>query len=225
VNNKVLMLLPSRSRSEKIEHCIDAWRATKEQSDLLVLLDDDDPELDRYQRHSDVLYHVGPRIRMCPTVNQAVKDYPNYKYYGFIGDDHLFRTDGWDKKFISIIENKGNGWGIAYGDDLLQGEGLATHCVMSKNIIDSIGYMAIPGLVHLYMDNFWMTLGTSIARLFYEPSVIVEHMHFTAGKSAADALYVEVNSHDMYVSDELTFNNWKENDLESDVSKIKSNMQ
>jgi hypothetical protein len=219
------MLLPSRSRSEKIEACIDAWRSTREQSDLLVLLDEDDPELNNYKRHSDVLYNIGPRIRMCPTVNQAVVDYPNYKYYGFIGDDHLFRTNGWDKKFISIIEDEGNGWGIVYGDDLLKGKELATHCVISKNILDAIGYMAIPGLIHLYMDNFWMSIGSGIDRLFYKSDVIIEHMHFTAGKSQEDALYTEVNSNDLFVSDKLVFNNWQQNHAQSDISKIKEAMK
>lgn len=218
------MLLPSRSRSEKIESCIDAWRTTSKQSDLLVLLDDDDPDLDNYKRHDDVLYSIGPRIRMCPTVNRAVKDYPNYKYYGFIGDDHLFRTDGWDEKLISIIENKGNGWGIAYGNDLLKGEALATHCVMSGNILNAIGYMAIPGLIHLYMDDFWMALGSGINSLFYESDVIIEHMHFTIGKSEQDLVYTEANSSDVNSNDYFVFHNWYNNIMESDLFKIKEAM-
>jgi hypothetical protein len=219
------MLLPSRSRAKKIEDCIDAWRATHKQSDLLVLLDDDDPELKQYKRHDDVMYDVGSRIRMCPTVNRAILDHPEYKYYGFIGDDHLFRTDGWDQKLISAIENKGNGWGIAYGNDLLQGARLATHCVMSKNILDVVGYMAIPGLTHLYMDDFWMNLGANIDRLFYEPEVIIEHMHFSIGKSEEDPIYTEVNSYDMNSHDKLVFDHWKNNDMLLDVYKVKEAMK
>ena len=219
------MLLPSRSRAEKIEPCIEAWRQTHKQSDLLVLLDDDDPELKKYKRHDDVMYDVGQRIRMCPTVNRAILDYPNYKYYGFIGDDHIFRTDAWDQKLISAIENKGDGWGIAYGNDLLQGARLATHCVMSKNILDAVGYMAIPGLTHLYMDDFWMNLGANIDRLFYEPEVIIEHMHYSIGKSEEDALYTEVNSYDMNSHDKVVFDYWKNNDMLRDVYKVKEAMK
>lgn len=215
------MLLPSRGRSKKIEECIDAWRKTSKQSDLLVLLDDDDPELDEYIRYADVLYDVGARIKMCPTVNRAIQDHPEYKYYGFIGDDHIFRTDGWDKKMIKVIEDRGTGWGIVYGDDKLQGARLATHCVMSGNILDTLGYMAIPGLIHLYMDDFWMHIGANIDKLFYEPNIIIEHMHYSNGKSEEDAQYAEVNSSMVNMNDKMVFDYWKRNDMVTDVYKLR----
>ena len=214
-----LLLWPSRGRPHRIEPAIDAWRANSTDCDLLVCLDDDDPTLDEYQRHPDVRYRVGPRIRMCPTVNAAATENADqYRYIGFIGDDHLIRTPGWDRLLIESIGD----WGIAYGDDKLQGAGLATHCMLSSNIVSAVGYMAIPGLTHLYMDNFWMDLGHAIPGfLTYRPDVIVEHMHPTAGKSEGDDGYAEVNPPAMFSADRAVHEKWlRGGGLERDVDLI-----
>jgi len=220
----LLMIVPSRGRPEKIEACIDAWLNTRENSDLLVCLDEDDPELNNYYHHRQVKYDVGERIRLCPTVNRAVKDHPGYKYYGFIGDDHLFRTIGWDTKMMDEIESHG-GWGIAYGDDLLKGRSLATHCVMSANIPKALGYMAIPGLQHMYMDDFWMEIGNNLGILYYLPDVVVEHMHFSNGKSEKDEIYKESNDSSIPGDDFRVFEVWKESQMDTDLEKIRNAMR
>lgn len=218
-----VLLLPTRGRPDRIEAAIDGWRSNSTRTDLLVCLDNDDPTLDQYQRHPDVQYRVGPRLRMCPTVNAAASEVADrYKYIGFIGDDHLIRTLGWDELLIQSIGD----WGIAYGDDRLQGQGLATHCMLSSNIVGTLGYMAIPGLTHLYMDNFWMDLGHAIPGfLTYRPDVIVEHMHPTAGKSASDDGYAEVNAPEMFSADRRVHEQWRSGGgLERDVDLILSAM-
>jgi len=91
------------------------------------------------------------------------------------------------------------GYGLAYGNDLFQGKNLATAVMMSTNIIRSFGFMAPPKLVHLFMDNFWMLLGMDLDAIWYFDDVIIEHLHFLAGKSQVDAGYIENNSNDMKV--------------------------
>lgn len=219
---RVALILPTRGRPKKVEESIDGWRGYSTMTDLWVFLDDDDPEVEAYERHPDVNYVVWPRRRMCPTVNHAaVMLATQYRYLGFMGDDHVPRTPDWDAKLAEACGE----WGIAYGDDKLQGENLATHCVQTSNIVSTVGYMALPGTVHLYMDNFWMVLGSECGFLHYLPDVVVEHMHFVNGKSEQDDRYAEVNASSVYSHDGAVFNRWLTNGTAADdIAKIKAAM-
>jgi hypothetical protein len=227
MKDKILIICPSRSRPQKAYEVIDAWQKTRSGlSDLVFYVDDDDTTLNDYptSKDPDMFVHIGPRMGITGSTNQAIIDYPDYRFYGFIGDDHRFRTEAWDHKFIETINEKGNGWGIAYGDDLLMHERLPTQAVISKNIIDAMGFMVYPELKHLYIDNFWMEIGRGIERFFYVPEVIIEHMHYTMGKSPQDALYREVNSLESNERDSKTFIDFMANVKDIYVNKIKAAM-
>lgn len=221
----ILLILPTRERPFKVEDSITSWRNTTQgRSDLMICLDKDDPTLKHYIKHEDVLYRIGDRLRVCPTVNKVVEENPDYKYYMFMGDDHVIRTKNWEDLAINQIEENG-GWGIVYGDDKFQGEKLATAAIISGNIPRTLGYLAIPETTHLYMDNFWMEIGRGINKLFYIPEIIIEHMHFEAGKSVKDPQYAEVNSPEMYSHDGQIFGKWKDTQMAQDVVKLQQAMQ
>ena len=80
--------------------------------------------------------------------------------------------------------------------------------------------MAPPKLIHLFMDNFWKVFGQVLGCLDYKADVIVEHMHFMAGKSASDAQYLEVNSSDVSNHDALAFKEYAETQLKDDAIKV-----
>jgi len=222
--DKILMICPSRTRPQKAYEVIDTFEKTASgKSKLLFYVDDDDETVKDYPKptNPDIIVHVGPRHGITGSVNQTVTNYPNYRFYGFIGDDHRFRTAAWDQKFIETIDGKGNGWGIAYGDDLLMHEKLPTEVVISKNIIDAMGCMVYPELKHLYIDNFWMQIGIGIDRFFYIPEIIIEHMHYTMGKSPQDALYREVNSLESNERDQKVFVDFMANLKDIYINKVK----
>lgn len=221
--NKILILLPTRERLKNTQEAIESWLNTRTlgRSELVLGLDNDDPNLERYKnelKHYPVYFSIGDRIRMCPTVNRLVREYPQYKYYCFIGDDNRFRTKGWDQAMIDKLEKAGGG--VAYGDDKLQGETLASAFVISKNLITLQGYLAYPKLVHMCVDNQVMILARTFEKLFYMPEIVIEHMHFTAGKSEKDALYASVNNTAVVTQDQKYLEEWRKNEL----PKIKANV-
>lgn len=222
--DEILMICPSRSRPHKAYEVIDTFEKTNSgRAKLFFYLDDDDPTAKDYPkpRNPNTMLHIGPRYGITGSVNQAVMNYPNYRFYGFIGDDHRFRTADWDKVFIETIDSKGGGWGIAYGDDLLMHAALPTAVVISKNIIDAMGFMVYPELKHLYIDNFWKEIGIGIERLFYIPEVIIEHMHYVAGKAPKDALYSQVNSSESQQRDGKVFTDFMANVKDIYINKIR----
>ena len=218
------MIVPSRGRPQNIAVLLDAWRDTASGSSrLLIAVDDDDPELDHYQkldiRAGDVELVVGPRMRMGPTLNTlAVARAGQHFAVGFMGDDHRPRTVGWDVRFVEALEELGTG--IVYGDDLLQREALPTAVVMTSDIIRALGYMAPPGLIHMYLDNAWLALGKQTGRIRYLPDVVVEHMHPFAGKAPMDAGYAEVNASRVYAHDQSVFAEWLARGLPAAVEAV-----
>jgi len=212
-----LVILPTRSRPDSAAETVALLKENSVISDICVAIDEDQSEL--YPRIDGVIYEVNPRLRMNGTLNLVANKYADkYETIYFLGDDHKPRTHGWDESLYEPI--KARGYGLAYGNDLLQKQNLATAVMMSTNIIRAIGYMAPPKLVHLYMDNFWMNLGQALQCINYKGDVIVEHMHYMAGKAAADEQYLDVNSDEMYKKDKETYIEYVQTDLKHDLEKL-----
>lgn len=215
--NSNLVILPTRSRPDSAERCIKALKEHSVISDFCIAIDDDQADL--YPRLDGVTYEVNPRLRMNGTLNLVANKYADkYETIFFLGDDHLVQTPNWDEYLSKAIAHKG--YGLAYGNDLLQRHQLATAVMMSTNIIRAVGYMAPPKLVHLYMDNYWMILGQRLGTLWYFDNVIVEHLHPVAGKVAWDEQYREANSDEVANKDRMELHRYMEEDFAGELEKI-----
>jgi hypothetical protein len=163
---------------------------------------------------------IAARMGMNGTLNHwANWMAPDYDYICFMGDDHLPITAGWDTKLCEAI---GKEVGIAYGNDLLQGENLPTAVVMSSRIIRCLGFMSPPALKHLFLDNFWLAMGKALGNANYCPDVILEHLHYINGKAAHDERYAAVNNAEMHNADEAIFAEYMANDFANDVENVKA---
>ena len=190
MKNKILVIVPSRSagsgRERNVERFIQHWMLfTEGLSDICVSLDEDDEHY--YDRYQGVIYTVNPNERLVPKLNRAAKRFADeYKYIAFFGDDHVIKSS-WEFEMITYFEK--HGVGIAYGNDLLQGERLPTAVCMTSNIIKTLGYMIPTSLLHMYADNFWVDLGKTAECIQYFPDIIWEHLHPDNGKAVRDAQY------------------------------------
>ena len=215
--NTNLAVIPSRGRPDNVERAVAALKEHSKISDICVAIDDD--EADLYPRIDGVIYEVNPRLRMNGTLNLVANKYADkYKTIYFLGDDHMVRTTGWDELLYAPIKERT--YGLAYGDDKFQGEGLATAVMMSTNIIKILGFMSPPVLIHLYMDNFWMTMGHALDAINYVPAAVIEHMHYLNGKAEQDQGYIDVNSSEVYTADRAAFEQYAINHLKDDVIKV-----
>ena len=215
--NSNLVILPTRSRPDSAERCINALKEHSVMSDFVIAIDDDQADL--YPRLDGVTYEVNPRLRMNGTLNLVANKYADkYETIFFLGDDHLVQTPNWDEYLSKAIAHKG--YGLAYGNDLLQKQNLATAVMMSTNIIRAVGYMAPPKLVHLYMDNYWMILGQRLGTLWYFDNVIIEHLHPVAGKTSWDEQYREANSDEVANKDRMELHRYMEEDFATELEKI-----
>ena len=217
--NKILIICPSRNRPQNMVEVVNSWIDVSHptNSQLCFALDDDNEN--QYPRIYGVKYEINPRIRMCPTLNKVANDYSNeYKYIGFIGDDHRFRTPNWDSTVVRHLDELGPN-GIVYGNDLLQGELLPTAVFLNSNIVRRLGYMVPPTLVHMYADNFWRDLGNELGTITYLPDVVVEHCHWANGKAEHDIHYDEVD--EFTQPDQVNYTFYKATKFQEDVRKLR----
>ena len=216
MSKRLLLIVPSRKRPSACDELLSAFKETAQDADIIFGLDDDD----KSKYSPEVLKHavINPRLRMGGTLNHIARENKDsYDFLAFMGDDHRPRTKAWDKILCDAIGDKP---GISYGDDLLQGASLPTAITMSAEIVRRIGYMVPPCLIHLYMDNFWRDFGGMIGNLQYRADVVIEHMHYLAGKAINDLQYQEVNASHVYAKDGLAYEEYQRTQMETDVNLV-----
>lgn len=213
----MIVLVPSRTRPGNIARLVQAWSDTGATAALRVLVDDDDPTLGEYPSWVT----VGPRQRIGPLLNEhALRLVDEVDVIGFMGDDHVPRTPGWDAQIL----RHSSPWSVVYGNDLFQGERIPTAVFMGTSLIRQLGYFNPPGCDHLYLDNAWKLCGEALGTLRYLPEVVIEHVHYMAGKATEDALYREVNAGSMYEHDKWAFRHWQTDRAPADLQRVREAM-
>ena len=219
---RLAVIIPSRGRPQAMAEMLEAFEATcRADTRIICRVDDDDPELEGYRNCGITPLFVGPRIGLGASINEMAKSsWDRFEALGFMGDDHRPRTVGWDERVLSAIEKD---WrSVVYGDDLLQGRNLATQVFMSSELVRRLGYFNPPGIRHMYLDNFWMTLGVNLASLTFLEDVVIEHMHPLAGKAEWDQGYRDVNASERYEADKRAFDAYLRTELVNDLMKLAS---
>jgi hypothetical protein len=212
MSKRTLLIVPTRKRPRACDELLDAFKATAHSADILFGIDDDDKS--EYSQAVLDRASINPRLRMGGTLNLLAEKHANdYEFIAFMGDDHRPRTAGWDQMLADSI---GERPGVAYGNDLLQGANLPTAVLLSAEIVRRIGYMVPPSLVHMYMDNFWKEFGEKIGNLVYLDNVVIEHLHYLAGKAINDLQYQEVNNPAVYEKDRIAYEDYKKTQMEAD---------
>ncbi|MHB1782745.1 MAG: hypothetical protein ACYCTE_08645 [Acidimicrobiales bacterium] len=188
---RLLMIVPSRGRPAHLDRLVATWCSTTSgDADLVVALDDDDPQLYRYNAHRVAMVSVGPRQSFIAWTNEiAVGHADRYDFVGSMGDDHLPRTPGWDKLVCEALDELGTG--VAYGDDLAGTPALPSAAAVTSNIVASLGYLLPPVLEHHGSELYFRSLGEDLGRSRFLREVVLEHVHYSSGKSSIDHTYLE----------------------------------
>lgn len=213
-----MFCFPTRSRPHNHRRFIKAYRETEATHPCWVRLDDDDPKLAEYD---DIalpdgwLKTVGPRLpnRCNGAVEEMYRLFPTESVYGLMADDLIPRTQYWDRR---LIEAAGNNR-LAYADDGFQHETVATHPVIGGDLVRTIGWLAIPGVLHSFVDTALHTIAFRTGRLVYLPDVLVEHMHPLANKAPVDEVH---RYQETYVHDSTVFYRWQGKELRPIVERI-----
>jgi hypothetical protein len=232
MTSEMLLIVPTRGRPFAANDLIMTLHETcRAQTTVLFGVDSDDESLPAYLDVFSTYRKMGlrvehaefaPRLGLVGTLNfialEAAHRSESPFAVAFMGDDHRPRTVGWDAAYIHALELMGTG--IVYGNDLLQGGNLPTQVAITTDIIRALEYMVPPALQHMYADNFWRDLGSTVGCLQYLSDVIVEHMHPLAGKGEPDEHYDRVNG--LMGQDGEAYARYRESgDFNADVEIVK----
>jgi hypothetical protein len=222
----LVVIVPTRERPDAARELVHAFADTCAADTFLAFaVDEDDPARAEYEalvdgRSTGIV--LTPSRTMVEALNQAavpIAATTGAFAVGFMGDDHRPRTVGWDQAYLDALREMGTG--IVYGDDRAQGRSLPTQCAMTADIVQALGFMALPTLRHLYVDNFWRDLGRAAGCLRYLPGVVVEHVHPFAGKAEMDAGYERVNAPEVYSADRAAYAAYQSGPMHGDVAKVR----
>lgn len=218
MNRKIMILVPTRERPENCKRLWDSICETTWNAEVRFCMDSDDPKHVEYERLlPDETLMVGQPARLGPWLNAASSLFvEDYDIIGFLGDDVISKTMGWD----DIVRSRFMKNSIMYPNDGWQGEGLPTSVFMDSELIKKLGYMVYPGFTHLYIDNHWKLLGETLGSLHYIEGIDMEHLHPYANKAEMDRVYEDANSAAMYSNDSMVFGYWQAQVLPEDVARV-----
>ncbi len=225
--NPICVMLPSRGRPEKLKECLDSFLQTGTGlADIFVLLDSDDPALPGYGYlggiGGNVTLMIGPPARVGPKLNWFWGLMPWYESYLLMGDDVRSETTGWDEKLLTALREKLGGWGLTYGTDYW-GEMHANHPLISGNILKAIGYYALEGLEHAYLDTVLFSLCKTLGKTFYCPEVSFPHLHHVKGLSVRDETYIRAEE-TLKPGQDISTKWHKRGGLDRDLAKVREAM-
>lgn len=183
----LLVAVPSRGRPASIARLAQAMKDTCTADTVLAVgLDDDDEG--QYPRLPGVEYEVRSGLRRVTawTNELAVPRAGQYRAVGSLGDDNVPRTPGWDTAILKALESTP----FAFGNDLYPRDpgSMSCHIFMRSEVVQALGYAGAPSISHMYVDVGWFAWGTACG-ITYLDDVVIEHMHYSVGKSGPDEVY------------------------------------
>jgi predicted O-methyltransferase YrrM len=239
MRDRLAVLVPTRGRPQNIAKVISAWDFTNgwDDADLILIADSDDPEIEGYRTiveefdrgvPDDVASPLQlvempvwqPMVHKLNSVAIGLALSRKYFALGFAGDDHLPRTIGWSKRYLTVLGELKTG--MVYGDDGYQGSKLSTEWAVTADAVRELGRMVPADVEHMYCDNAILELFTEAGAVRHLPEVRIEHMHPHAGKASSDDQYRRVGHRDQFKKDRLGYDIWRREQMESDIDAVRS---
>ena len=233
------VLVPSRGRPDNLARLIaEVHRTARGRTHVLAGVDQDDPRLKDYIKlrrtvmapgdfiyTSDKTFHGDDgksmlRMNLVEWTNHlAHLAKGKYRFYASLGDDMVPRTPGWDVKLMGAIEEDFGGTGISYPWDGVRDD-IPEAYVISADLVETLGWVMQPSLLHFYNDNVWADIGHGAGCIRQLRGVVVEHLNAGMGRAQADQTAREAGKG--IPGDQAAYNAWCTTRRASDVQIVKN---
>ena len=215
----MIVLCPSRGRPDSAHQVQQTFRDTSTGDTVLqFIVDEDDETRFRYPMNTTLIKPQDGGMGLA--LNEGLKNFlGGFWMYGFVGDDHRFRTNGWDTTMMSANIQKP---GIYYAFDGVRAD-LPTNWFVDGAIVESLGWLSLPSCKHFYLDDAWRELGNQCGCLYYMGDITIEHLHYSYGKSKMDPTYERNLSNWQGGEDQRQYEDWRWGDgFRTDADLIRS---
>lgn len=221
--DKIAIILPVRNnksyRADRLKICLESWKdKTEGLSDMHIIIDEDEVDDFKYLfENKEYNVYVAPtQITLMQKINMfAVDIADSYRFMAFVGDDIIFKTP-WESEFISYLSSVPAGLAYCNTNDAQRGR-LATHPVITTNMIKAVGFYGCPAVHHNFFDNFWMQVCLDLGYIGYNDAIIWDHSRFGW---TPDSIYNKVM--DLLEPDSERFRQYMETSYKEDLQKIKN---
>jgi len=179
---------PTFGRPDRLEELARSWVKCQRQTRLYVRLWTGDPMYLEYKKRKwpkQLVFYDSDAKGCGEALNDFFQRHPDEPWYGWVADDIVLRTPGG----CELLQGLAEPFFIAYPNDCVQRHRIPTHYCIGGDLVREVGWLALPGLEHGFIDNVWGTLGRSSGLLRYEPRVIFQHKHFLTGQADYDEVY------------------------------------
>lgn len=203
-------LLSTRGRPEACQEVLDACEATGMTSRGLVYVDETFDEYEGLRLPSNWRIHRSRKWgSIAASMNYCLKRYPNATQYGWLADDNIPQTHGWDK----ALEAAAGDWCISCARDLwfseLQwvyptgGPCFTSGLCWGAKLISAAGWWPLPGVYQGGIDGAWNDISGFLGLTRYLPDVIIEHRNWQTKKREWDETDNSVKHGLTYIATDL----------------------
>ena len=223
MKEKILWVCPSRKRPDRLERLIISWKAASEElSDLLVAIDTDDRSYDLLiKKYPEIIWEINDPVHgsfLRLTNAMALKYVDHYKFIGFMEDDVVFETPGYESKFINKLTELGN-TGIVHAMDGVDKSKFVSLPVVNSFIVKQLGWFAPPCLKSLWADNFWRDMANNLQTYFKFEDIMIRHHHYKYAGTKRDEISVIVDNN-MKI-DKVAYYEYIKTNFDLDMKKLK----
>lgn len=224
MKDKILWICPSRGRPQRLERMLASWKkASTGSSVMLVAIDTDDNSYDRLiPNYPEVIWEKNDPIFgsfLKLTNAMAFKYLDKYGYIGFMEDDVVFETPGYEDRFIQKLKELGE-TGIVHALDGFEKKHLVSLPVFHSSMIKKLGWVAPPEFKSLWVDNLWRDMAEFLKTYYKFEDVMIRHHHYTKDKTIEKDQISEIVDAN-YGDDRQAYINYKNNNFLNDMAKLK----
>jgi hypothetical protein len=206
-----MWVVPTYGRPDRCQDLLDSITAVGCATPGLVVVDGDGSEAYRSLRLPNgwqIERLLDKRRGLLATLNHVFETHRDEPWYGFLNDDFIVHTPGWDRTLIAAAGSRG----MANSNDGWQGnKRMCGALVFGGELLRALGWWAPPGLWHCFADDIWEAIGREVNNWKYCGNVLVEHRHHLNGRAANDATYAvgyakfadDEKVHDAFVAKDL----------------------
>ena len=151
----------------------------------------------------------------------------DYDAVCLLNDDHEIKTDNWDTKLLSKLDGTNF---VTCQDNWMSPRKAAGATVWSMELLKAVGFPIYPpGMIHLFIDDLWESIGKGSGCWDIDHSVVVEHHNQLKTPGQRDSTFNKVYgtgpdlaSHPLWKNDEKIYQEFTKNDYIAVRQKIRA---
>ena len=165
----IAVVCPTRDRVQGAIALAKSVRETATKAKVVFYIDEDQRDMYRplVEECPESVFHYGPKIGPVASDNVLAETYREFSVYGVGIDDALFTTPGWDDYLLDQVNAFPGRIGVVSANHW-ENPTFVNFAYVSREWIDTVGWLAFPKLYHRCWDSVLEMLGEA-TNMVYAP--------------------------------------------------------